>query len=90
MLIMVSKKRWRDLTRTQQRLIIALATVELALTATALVDLARRPADQVRGPKPLWVLGCFVQPVGPLATLCSVGGQTCSSRPRHVGHRPGH
>jgi hypothetical protein len=69
MLIMASKKRWSDLTSTQQGLIIASAVVELALTATALVDLARRPADQVRGPKPLWVLGCLVQPVGPLGYL---------------------
>jgi hypothetical protein len=43
--------------------------VETAFTATALVDLARRPARQVRGPKQLWLLGCFVQPVGPLAYL---------------------
>jgi hypothetical protein len=69
MLIMASKKRWSDLTSTQQRLIIASAAVELAFTATALVDLARRPADQVRGPKPLWVLGCFVQPLEPLGYL---------------------
>jgi hypothetical protein len=66
---MASMRQWSDLTRTQQRLIIALAAVETALTTTALVDLARRPARQVRGPKPLWVLGCFVQPVGPVAYL---------------------
>ena len=66
---MASKKRWADLTPPQQGLILGSAAVELAFTATALVDLARRPADQVRGPKPLWVLGCFVQPVGPLAYL---------------------
>ena len=64
-----SNKRWSDLTRTQQGLIIAAGAVELVLTVTALVDLARRTADQVRGPKPLWVLSCFVQPVGPLAYL---------------------
>jgi Phospholipase_D-nuclease N-terminal len=66
---MASKKRWGDLTPTQQGLILTLASVELAFTATALVDLARRPASQIRGPKPLWLLGCFVQPVGPLAYL---------------------
>jgi Phospholipase_D-nuclease N-terminal len=66
---MASNTRWSDLTRTQQLLIIGMGAVELVLTATALVDLARRPADQVRGPKPLWVLGCLVQPVGPLAYL---------------------
>jgi Phospholipase_D-nuclease N-terminal len=69
MSIMAEKKRWSDLTRTQQRLVIGGGAVELALTATALFDLARRPADQVRGPKPLWLLGCFVQPVGPPAYL---------------------
>jgi hypothetical protein len=72
----VEKKRWSDLTRTQQLLIIASAGVELVLTATALVDLARRPADQIRGPKPLWALGCIVQPLGPVAYLA-------------LGRRPG-
>jgi hypothetical protein len=47
----------------------ALVAVEVALTTTALVDLAHRPADLVRGPKGLWALGCFVQPVGPIAYL---------------------
>jgi Phospholipase_D-nuclease N-terminal len=64
-----SKKRWSDLTRTQQLLIIASAGIELVVTATALVDLARRPADQMRGTKPLWALGCIVQPLGPVAYL---------------------
>lgn len=45
------------------------AAVEVVLTTVALVDLARRPAEQVRGPKPVWALGCFVQPVGPIAYL---------------------
>ena len=49
---------------------------EVALTTVALVDLARRPAGQVRGRKALWVLACFVQPVGPIAYLA--GGR----RPR--------
>jgi hypothetical protein len=66
---MASNMRWSDLTSTQQLLIIGMGAVELVLTATALVDLARRPANQVRGPKPLWVLGCLVQPIGPLAYL---------------------
>jgi hypothetical protein len=71
-----SKKRWSDLTRTQQLLIIASAGIELVVTATALVDLARRPADQMRGTKPLWALGCIVQPLGPVAYLA-------------LGRRPG-
>ena len=32
------------------------AAVESVLKAVALADLARRPAAQVRGPKPLWAV----------------------------------
>ena len=66
---MTEKKRWDDLTTGQQAAIIALGAVEVVLTTVALVDLARRPGAQVRGPKPLWFAGCFVQPVGPIAYL---------------------
>jgi hypothetical protein len=66
---MARRRRWSELSNGQRVAIVALASVELALTATALVDLARRPSDQVRGPKALWALGCFVQPVGPIAYL---------------------
>lgn len=55
---------------TGQRVaIVAGATIEVVLTTAALVDLARRPAAQVRGSKALWAIGCFVQPVGPVAYL---------------------
>lgn len=65
----MATKRWDDLTGTQQKAVLVAAAVEVVLTTRALTDLARRPADQVRGPKPLWALGCFVQPVGPIAYL---------------------
>jgi hypothetical protein len=65
----MEKKKWEELSPGQRTAILVAASVELALTATALVDLARRPRELVRGPKPLWALGCFVQPVGPIAYL---------------------
>jgi len=37
-------------------LVIAGVVVESVLKAVALADLARRPAAQVRGPKPMWAL----------------------------------
>lgn len=67
---MTTRRRWGELTRVQQVAIVTLGAVELALTATALVDLARRPRDQVRGRKALWAVGVLVQPVGPIAYLC--------------------
>ncbi len=65
----MDKKKWDDLSDRQKTAILVAASVELALTATALVDLARRPRELVRGRKALWLLGCFVQPVGPIAYL---------------------
>ena len=65
----MSTRRWSELSPAQQTAILVGASIELALTATALVDLARRPAAQVRGRKALWALGCAVQPVGPVAYL---------------------
>lgn len=66
---MAQKKSWQDLTPTQQKTLVVLGAVESVLTTWALVDLKRRPAEQVRGPKRLWALGSFVQPVGPVAYL---------------------
>ena len=64
-----TKKKWSDLTDTQQRLIVVGGAAEVVLTAVALRDLARRPSGQVRGPKVVWLLGFVVQPFGPLAYL---------------------
>lgn len=66
----MAKKSWSDLSPLQQRLIIAGGAVEAALTAYALRDLRRRPKEQVRGPKALWLAGVFVQPLGPVLYLC--------------------
>lgn len=63
------RKRWSELTRAQQGWIVGLGSVEAVLTAASLADLARRRADEVRGPKVLWALAVFVQPVGPVAYL---------------------
>jgi len=63
----MTKKKWSDLTATQRRAIVSLGAAEAVLTVAALRDLARRPATRVRGPKAVWVLALFVQPVGPIA-----------------------
>lgn len=47
--------KWGDLGPRNQRLIIAAAAVETSLKVAALIDLRRRPADQVRGAKWMWV-----------------------------------
>jgi Phospholipase_D-nuclease N-terminal len=65
----MTQRSWSDLSPNQQTAVLVLASIEMALTATAAVDLYRRPSHQVRGPKPLWWLGIFVQPIGPMAYL---------------------
>ena len=66
----MARRRWSDLTPRQRRLILVGVAYEGVLKIAALVDLKRRPADQVRGPKWLWATGIFfVNSVGamPLA-----------------------
>lgn len=66
---MARNVRWSELSPARRVALLAAVAVELALTATALADLARRPARKVRGPKLAWALACFIQPIGPVAYL---------------------
>jgi len=63
------KKRWNDLSPAQQTAILVAACVQVSLAATAWVDLARRPAAGVRGPKLAWVPAIAISYVGPLTYL---------------------
>ncbi len=65
----MTRRSWSELSDRQKTAILVLVSVELSLTATALVDLVRRPAEQVRGRKGVWAMGLLVQPVGPIAYL---------------------
>jgi len=49
------RKQWSDLSQRTRRLIIAGAVAETILKAAALVDLKRRPASEIRGPKWIWI-----------------------------------
>ena len=51
---MAARKQWSDLSERNRRLLIGAAVVEGILKVAVLVDLKRRPASQVRGPKWLW------------------------------------
>jgi hypothetical protein len=50
----VPGQKWSDLSKPTQRLIIVAGVVEASLKAAALVDMKRRPASQIRGPKWVW------------------------------------
>jgi hypothetical protein len=50
----VAKKHWSDLSPRIRRLILIGGAFEGVLKTAALVDLARRPSEEVRGSKPSW------------------------------------
>ncbi|MGN6333847.1 MAG: hypothetical protein ACTHOD_19705 [Motilibacteraceae bacterium] len=51
---MAAHRRWQEFSRTTKVLIVSGAVVEGAAKVAALVDLSRRPQEQVRGRKALW------------------------------------
>jgi hypothetical protein len=57
-------RHWSDLSPRTRRLIIGAAVAEAGLKAAALLDLKRRPADQVRGSKRAWAGAMFVNSAG--------------------------
>jgi hypothetical protein len=52
--VMADKRRWSDLSKRTRRLLIVAAAAEGSLKAAALIDIKRRPASQIRGPKWIW------------------------------------
>lgn len=49
-------RRWNDLSPRSRRLIVVAAALEGALKVAALIDIKRRPTEQIRGPKVAWAL----------------------------------
>jgi hypothetical protein len=63
----VARKRWNDLSEAQKASTVAAAAVQIALAAAAWTDLARRPAERVRGPKAAWAVAIAVNFIGPMS-----------------------
>lgn len=67
----MQKQKWNELSQARKTAIVVVGVAEFALTTFALVDLIRRPAALVRGPKAVWALACLIQPFGPVTYLAS-------------------
>lgn len=61
------KKRWSELSPKTRGAIVAAGAVQVALSIAAQVDLTRRPAEKVRGPKICWRAIAMVNVFGPIA-----------------------
>ena len=51
---MAARRQWSELSERTRRLLAIAAVAEGILKLAALVDIKRRPASQIRGPKWLW------------------------------------
>lgn len=61
------KMEFNDLSTAQRTGIAVAVLAELGAKIAAFVDLSRRPAAKVRGPKSAWAVGLFLNGVGPAA-----------------------
>jgi hypothetical protein len=64
---MATKKKWSELSGRSRTLIVVTGAVEIAMLAATLVDIKRRPADQINGSKRMWTALAFINIVGPIA-----------------------
>ena len=64
---MVAKKKWSERRRRSRTLIVAAGVVEVVLLVATLIDIKRRPADQIKGSKRMWTALAFVDIEGPIA-----------------------
>jgi hypothetical protein len=70
-------KKWSDLSPGAKRFLIIGGTFEGVLKIAALVDLRRRPADQVRGSKRRWAAAIvLINSVGAVPIAYFLRGRT--------------
>lgn len=60
------RQRWSEMSTRRKVVVVVLAVVQISLALSAWSDLARRPAEQVRGSKRGWVAIIGVNFVGPI------------------------
>ncbi len=60
-------QKWAELSDRQRALLVGAAAAELSLKIAALIDIKRRPAERIRGPKALWRAAMVINLIGPLS-----------------------
>ena len=72
----MARKAWGELSPRSRQLIVTAAVFEGVLKVAALVDLARRPASEVRGSKLRWALAVtLINSVGAVPIVYFVRGR---------------
>lgn len=63
----MAKRKWSDLSDRQKAMVLTVGSVQISLLLTALADIYRRPAEEIRGSKWAWIAASFVNFVGPIS-----------------------
>ena len=63
----MTRRLFKDLSPMTQRVVVLVGAIQVALNIAAQVDITRRPASQVRGPKAGWRLASLINFFGPVA-----------------------
>ncbi len=71
----MAKQKWSDLSPRVRRLILAGTAVEGALKIAALIDIKRRPAEQIRGGKKAWAASMLINSAGVIPVSYFVWGR---------------
>ncbi|MEV7960746.1 PLD nuclease N-terminal domain-containing protein [Oerskovia paurometabola] len=61
------KKSWSEFSGGKKVVMVVVSLVQITLTVAGYRDLARRPADEVEGPKIAWGVAMLANWVGPIA-----------------------
>jgi hypothetical protein len=67
MFYMPKNKKWSELPTSTRIGVVLMGMIQLSLMVAALVDIRKRPAEQIKGSKKLWTALAFVNWVGPIA-----------------------
>ena len=76
----MANKRWKDLSPRNRRLVLIISVVEGLLKTAALVDLARRLSEEVRGSKMSWAIAVFLIRSVPITYFAYGRRTTCRCR----------
>lgn len=63
----MAAKKWDDLSDRQKTAAVVATSVQVSLLLTALADIYRRPAEEIRGSKWTWAAISLVNFVGPVS-----------------------
>lgn len=63
----MAKLKWSEMSPRRRKLIIVAGAAEACLKVVMLIDIKRRSASQIRGPKWLWRPVAFVNLLGPVS-----------------------